>query len=102
MGREFGAVIDPLRFRGNLYVEGLPAWAEFEWVGEEIAAGQVCFRVIKRIQRCAATNVDPETGLRDMTIPVSLLRAYGHSDCGIYLEVVAGGTLASGDEIGRL
>ena len=100
MGREFGAEIDPLRFRGNLYVENLAAWEEFAWLGKEIAAGGIRFRVIKRIQRCAATNVDPETGRRNMTIPVSLLRAYGHSDCGIYLEVVAGGTLHTGDEIG--
>lgn len=99
MAREFGAAIDPLRFRGNLTVEGLPAWEEFDWVGREIAAGDVRFRVVKRIQRCAATNVDPETGRRDRTIPVSLMRAHGHSDCGIYLEVVAGGTIRAGDTI---
>ncbi len=100
MGREFGADVDPLRFRGNLHVEGLPAWEEFAWVGREIAVGDIRFRVVKRIQRCAATNVDPATGRRDMTIPVSLLRAYGHSDCGIYLEVIAGGTLHTGDSVG--
>lgn len=99
MGREFGASIDPLRFRGNLVVEGLPAWEEFDWMGRQITAGGVRFRAAKRIVRCAATNVDPETGVRDMTIPVSLLQAYGHADCGIYLEVIAGGTLRAGDTI---
>lgn len=99
MGREFGASIDPLRFRGNLVVEGLPAWEEFDWMGRQITAGGVRFRPVKRIVRCAATNVDPETGVRDMTIPVSLLQAYGHADCGIYLEVIAGGTLRAGDTI---
>lgn len=99
MAREFGAAIDPLRFRGNLIVEGLPAWEEFDWLGRELVAGEVRFRVVKRIQRCAATNVDPETGRRDRTIPASLMRAYGHSDCGIYLEVISGGTLRPGDAI---
>jgi MOSC domain-containing protein YiiM len=28
-----------------------------------------------------------------------LQRAYGHADCGIYAEVVAGGPIASGDPI---
>ena len=99
LGREFGADVNPLRFRGNLTVEALPAWDEFGWLGKEIVAGEVRFRVVKRIQRCAATNVDPETGRRDLTIPASLMRAYGHSDCGIYLEVVAGGTIRAGDSL---
>ena len=62
IGREIGANVHPLRFRGNLYVEGLPAWEEFGWVGKELAIGGVTFTVTKRIDRCAATNVDPETG----------------------------------------
>jgi len=94
-----GADVDPLRFRGNLYVEGLPAWEEFAWVGKRIAAGGVAFAVVDRIDRCAATNVDPETGVRDLTIPRSLLEAYGHADCGVYLEVVSTGELSVGDAI---
>ncbi|MEX1082711.1 MAG: MOSC domain-containing protein, partial [Xanthobacteraceae bacterium] len=94
-----GAEVDPLRFRGNLYVEGLPAWEEFAWVGNRIAAGGVEFAVVDRIDRCAATNVDPKTGVRDLTIPRSLLEAYGHADCGVYLEVVSTGELSVGDAI---
>jgi uncharacterized protein YcbX len=99
IGREIGAEVHPLRFRGNLYVEGLPAWDEFDWVGRRVAAGNAIFEVTKRIDRCAATNVDPESGVRDLTIPASLLRAYGHADCGIYLKVVAGGVVSVEDEI---
>ena len=99
IGREIGAEVHPLRFRGNLYVEGLPAWEEFAWVGAHIEAGGTGFAVTKRIERCAATNVDPETAERDLTIPRSLLQAYGHADCGVYLQVVTGGTLAVGDAL---
>lgn len=95
-----GAAVDPLRFRGNLYVDGLPAWEEFAWVGRRIAAGGVAFEVVSRIDRCAATNVNPETAERDLAIPRSLLEAYGHADCGVYLEVVTGGDLSAGDPIG--
>jgi uncharacterized protein YcbX len=94
-----GATVHPLRFRGNLYVDGLPAWAEFDWVGKRIAAGSATLEGLERIDRCAATNVNPETGQRDMAIPDALRRAYGHIDCGIYLRVSSDGTLSAGDEI---
>ena len=95
-----GAPVDPLRFRANLYVAGWPAWGEFDLLGKTLALGaDVRVRVVKRIVRCAATNVEPGTGLRDLDIPHSLFRACGHSDCGIYAEVVAGGTIAPGDAV---
>jgi len=95
-----GAPVDPLRFRANLYVAGWPAWGEFDLLGRTLALGaDVRVRVVKRIVRCAATNVEPGTGLRDLDIPHSLFRACGHSDCGIYAEVVAGGTIAPGDAV---
>ena len=97
--REIGATVHPLRFRGNLLIEDLPAWEEFGWVGTRLVAGGVTFEATKRIDRCAATNVDPDTAARDLALPRSLLQAYGHADCGVYLKVIAGGQLAVGDPI---
>jgi uncharacterized protein YcbX len=97
-----GAAIHPLRFRANLYAEGLPAWREFDFLGKRIRIGGVTFEGIKRISRCAATNVDPVTAARDLAIPRTLLQAYGHPDCGVYLRAVAGGELAPGDPIALL
>ena len=98
-----GAAVDPLRFRANLYVEGWPAWREFELLDQELAIGSsVRLKPVKRIVRCAATNVDPTTGARDLTIPATLMRQYGHADCGIYAEVIAGGPIAAGDRIGPI
>jgi uncharacterized protein YcbX len=95
-----GAPVNPLRFRGNLYVAGWPAWHEFDLVGAEIAIGSgVRLKGVKRIVRCAATDVDPDTGLRDLTIPKTLLQTFGHADCGIYAEVVTGGAIALGDRL---
>jgi hypothetical protein len=99
---KIAAPVHPLRFRGNLHVEGLPAWEEFGWVGKRLAIGGATLEVTKRINRCAATNVDPETAARDLTIPKSLLLAHGHADCGVYLRVVAGGKLTVGDTIGLI
>jgi uncharacterized protein YcbX len=94
-----GAPVHPLRFRGNLYVEGLPAWREFDLVGSRVRVGGVLLEASERINRCAATNVNPETASRDLAIPRTLLAAYGHADCGIYLNVVEGGEIRVGDEI---
>src|SRR6266567_1257675 len=82
-----GVPVHPLRFRANLYVEGWPAWHEFGLVGSEIAMGSARLEVTKRIMRCAATNVDPDTGIRDLSIPATLMRTFDHMDCGIYTQV---------------
>jgi uncharacterized protein YcbX len=100
IGDVVGRAVDPLRFRGNLYVQGWPAWREFDLLGREIALGaQARAKVIKRIVRCAATNVDPATGARDLDIPSTLLRHLGHADCGVYAEVVTGGDIAASDAV---
>lgn len=93
-----GAKLNPLRFRGNLYVAGWPAWREFDLMESEIAVGHgVRLKVVKRIKRCAATDVDPDTGIRDRSIPKTLMTAFGHPDCGVYAEVVTGGDIATGN-----
>lgn len=97
LGRE---ALDPLRFRANLYVDGLDPWAELGWVGKELVAGEVHFACAERIDRCAATNVDPATGARDLNIPLALRKAYGHIDCGVMLRVLHGGRLEAGQAIG--
>ncbi len=94
-----GAPVHPLRFRGNLYVAGWPAWHEFDLVGQEIAINGARLKVTKRIMRCAATEVDPGTGIRDLAIPDMLLRTYDHADCGVYAQVISGGEIAAGDTI---
>jgi uncharacterized protein len=95
-----GEPVNPLRFRGNVYVGGWPAWREFDLVGKEIAIGKSArLKIVKRIVRCAATNVDPDTGMRDLSIPDTLMRSFGHADCGVYGEVASAGEIAAGDEL---
>ena len=94
-----GAPVHPLRFRGNLYVGGWPAWHEFDLIGRELTIGQTRLKCVKRIVRCAATEVDPDTGIRDVPVPRTIMDNFGHADCGIYAEVIAGGAIATGDDI---
>lgn len=97
--RTLGKPIDPLRFRANLYFEAEDPWVEFQWIGKTINIGDAELEVMDRTTRCAATNVDPSTGERDMAIPATLSRAYGHEDFGIYAVVKTGGSISAGTGI---
>ena len=94
-----GAAVDPLRFRANIYFDGVSAWAEHDWIGSEITLGAARLRVISPITRCAATQVDLATAKRDLDIVAALGRAFGHTNMGVYAEVVAGSEVAIGDAL---
>ena len=97
--RSIGAPVAPLRFRANVYFEGVPAWGELDWLGREIAVGAARLRVVSAITRCAATQVNPATATRDLDIVGALQRGFGHNLMGIYAEVIEGGEIAAGDAI---
>lgn len=94
-----GARVDPLRFRGNLYIEGAVPWAEASWPGRRLKIGGATLRVLKMTDRCAATGVEPGTGRRDMDLVQTIRKAFGHIDCGVYARIEAGGRLAMGDTV---
>lgn len=101
--RVVGQPIDPLRFRANIYLEGTAPWEEFTWVGKKLTIGEdgrggVLFPYA-RIDRCAATNVNPENAARDLNLPLALRRGFGHIDMGVYAEVKTAGALRPGDTI---
>src|SRR5690606_23786809 len=72
LSQAIGRPLDPLRFRANLYVDGIEPWAEREWIGARLATTAVELSCERGISRCAATDVDPATGVRDTDIPRSL------------------------------
>ncbi len=92
--------LNPLRFRANLYFDGLPAWEEFNW--QRVQIGEVHFNCLKPTSRCAATNVNPQTAQRDQQLPQALAKLYGHTNLGMYMRVEKGGELAVGMPIHRL
>ena len=94
-----GRPVHPLRFRANLYVRGWPAWHEFDLLERTLVIGAAHLKVVKRIKRCAAINVDPDTAARDLNLPHTLMRQFGHADCGVYAEVIAGGEVAEGNAV---
>jgi uncharacterized protein YcbX len=94
-----GRSLDPLRFRPNLIIDGPPAFTELDWVDRHLTQKDVKLNVFKRTERCAATNVDPSTAHRDMTIPALLKEHFGHSDFGVYARVEEEGEISSGTSL---
>lgn len=99
LGRVIGEELDPLRFRANLYLEGLPAREERHWCGKVIACGAAKLEVFEETSRCEAASVDPKTGRRGISIPAALQRTWGHSCVGVYARVISGGGVKPGDAI---
>ena len=94
--RALGRPVDPLRFRANLYLEGIAPWTELRWLGKAICVGAARLAVFARTQRCEAINVDPTSGARDMALPAVMQRTWGHADFGVYAVVEAAGEIAPG------
>lgn len=101
LGRMMGQDLDPIRFRANIYVDGVPAWAERKWVGQTMRLGDggAALKVFDETGRCEATSVDPKTGVRGLSVPAFMERTLGHTELGVYAKVVAGGTVATGQPL---
>ena len=95
----WGYVLDPLRFRANLYIDGARPWEEFDWIGGTLQINGTVLRVDRRNGRCGATNVNPATGQRDLELPTALRAAFGHKDLGVYLVTETSGTVVVGDTV---
>jgi uncharacterized protein YcbX len=94
-----GQPVDVARFRGNIIIEGLAPWAEFDWIDRQIRIGSVLLSVPKRIERCVATTVNPSTAERDLDVPSLLRQHYGHIDCGVFVAINVGGEVGVGDVV---
>ncbi len=97
-----GAPRDKHRFRANIYIEDIAPWAEFSWLGKTLQIGDATLRVQERIDRCAATTVNPRTAIRDANPVRELQKSFGHTDLGIYAEVLTPGVIRPGDPIALL
>jgi uncharacterized protein len=96
---ELGEPVDPRRFRGNLLVDGIAPWSEFELIDRTFSIGDVTVKGVRRTKRCPATEVNPNTAERDLRVPLELLNRYSHGDLGIYVTVLSDGAVRRGDRI---
>jgi uncharacterized protein len=94
-----GGRLDPRRFRANILIEGLDPWVENEWLNHELMLGAVRCRGMRLTRRCPATEVNPDSAIRDINVPRELMRVFGHIHLGIYFTVIEGGVLRIGDPV---
>ena len=94
-----GEPVSPLRWRGNIWVDGVEPWREFDWIGKTIRIGSTELLVVDPIGRCQTTSANPETGQRDYDMPAFLEDGWGHQNFGVYAEVVSSGHVRIGDSL---
>jgi len=102
LSRTAGIDLDPLRFRANVYFEGMPAFEERHWCGKTVACGGTTLKVFDETGRCEATSVDPKTARRGLSVPATLERTWGHTKLGLYAKVISGGEVEAGSAIAAL
>ena len=97
LGERLGKPLAMERFRGNVWLDGLAPFEEFDLVGRSLRVGDAVLSIREPITRCVATTVDPDTGVSDADTLGALEAGWGHRDFGINGEVTEGGRVAVGD-----
>ena len=87
------------RFRGNIFVDGVDAWEERNWIGKIIKINDISFKVENNIPRCVAINLKPNTDDNSLNLLQSLKKTYNHFDMGVYLTALNDGLINIGDNI---
>ncbi len=97
LSQHAGRELDRRRFRGNIWLEGLAPWEEFEWIDRRLRIGSALLEVRERNTRCKATHSDPKTGREDTDVLRLLEDGWGHRDFGVYAVCIEPGRVALGD-----
>lgn len=96
--KQMGQDLSIHRWRGNIWIDGLEPWEEFNWLDREIRIGGATVRVRERTERCLATTANPKTGKRDADT-LAALQSWGHKDFSVRAEVMETGDLEIGDAV---
>ncbi|SEW47400.1 hypothetical protein SAMN04488515_3605 [Cognatiyoonia koreensis] len=97
VGDKIGQDLEFERWRGNIWLDGPDAWAEWDWIGKDIAIGDAVLHVQDRCTRCNHTKANPVTGLRDIDTLSALRNGWDHTDFGVYCTVIQSGKVSLGD-----
>jgi len=87
------------RFRANIYIDGLDAWKERDWIGKTININNIKFFVSDEISRCSATNLKPSTDIVTINLPNQLKKTYDHINMGLYIVPQQNGVISKEDKI---
>jgi len=110
LGRRGGyqGVLNPLRFRINIELDGCKPFEEDTWDGCRVAVGEAVVRIAGQIPRCVVTTQDPNTGLREWNTLKQIasfrtpLPDRAGIPFGVYATVETPGDVAVGTEVALL
>jgi uncharacterized protein len=105
-----GRTAAALRYRPNILIRTAdPGFTENDWVGQELAIGEVVLRVIARTPRCAVPTLAHGPDLpRDASAlrvlaehnRVPAIAGFDPAPCaGVYAEVLRPGRIGAGDQV---
>ena len=78
-------------------MSGWPAFAENTLApGARVRLGGAWATVVKPIQRCIATHVNPETAERDFELVTALMQQTGKANLGVYVRIDTDGDAEPG------
>ncbi|CAN7613999.1 MOSC domain-containing protein [Paenibacillus sp. LjRoot153] len=94
-----GKDLDQRRFRGNFVValDG-DKCTEAEWIGRQIAIGEVQLQVDSYCERCAMITIDPDTQEKDSSLLKKVNEGF-NLQFGVYASVVKTGQIRLGDSV---
>ena len=90
---------DASRYRLNIMIDGLDAFAEMDLIGQTARIGTAEFEFIEPVGRCAAIDVDPRSGKRRGSLVRALQHHYGHTNMGVFARVSQSGHIGYGDKL---
>ena len=94
-----GMPLSPLRWRGNIWLDGLNPWVEHSWLDQRFRIGTVVFEGVEPVVRCLATTANPKTGERDADTLGALNDGWNHQNFGLYARVIKSGKISIRDTL---
>ena len=96
--------LDGRRFRMLFEIDGVPAHAEDDWIGERVQIGGAVVEFAGDVGRCVITTLDPDRGVRDLDTLGALAeyRREGRTEplpLGVYGAVAVPGRVCVGDAV---
>jgi uncharacterized protein YcbX len=94
-----GKSLDQRRFRGNFVVVlDDHAYTEGEWIGRQIAIGEVQLQVDSYCERCMMITIDPDTLDKEPSVLKKVNESF-NLQFGVYASVVKTGQIRLGDTV---
>jgi uncharacterized protein YcbX len=98
--QQYGAPLEPARFRSNLLLD-LPearAFEEDRWIGRRVWIGDALVEIVRPSEQCIVPFLDAETPERSPGVIHAILRGRG-GRLGVLARVLSGNRLRVGDPV---